>query len=96
MHFVAKNLSGRNCIFEVKELASKINPETSEFKVKSGESGQSKRVSELEVELAKTLKLPTKLSCCCGAVAQLVERPSKVPARCNSTDMGSNHKMSSL
>ena len=26
-----------------------------------------------------------------GAVAQLVERPSKVPVRCNSTDMGLKH-----
>ena len=36
VYFVAKNLNGRNCIFEVKELASKINPEKSEYKVKSG------------------------------------------------------------
>ena len=27
-----------------------------------------------------------------GAVAQLVERPSKVPIWCNSTDLGSNHE----
>ena len=27
---------------------------------------------------------------CRGAVAQLVERPSKVPVWCNSTDVGSN------
>ena len=33
-----------------------------------------------------------------GAVAQSVERPSKVPVWCNSTDVGSNHErdMSSL
>ena len=27
----------------------------------------------------------------CDAAAQSVERPSKVPVRCNSTDTGSNH-----
>ena len=35
VHFVAKNLDGRNCVFEIKETAGKLNPEKSEFKVKS-------------------------------------------------------------
>ena len=35
VHFVAKNLDGRNCVFEIKETAGKLNPEKSEFKVKT-------------------------------------------------------------
>lgn len=35
IQFTAKNLNGRNCIFAIKELAKKINPESSEFKVKT-------------------------------------------------------------
>jgi hypothetical protein len=36
VHFVAKGLNGRNCVFDIKELAYKINPEESQHKVKSG------------------------------------------------------------
>ena len=36
VHFVAKSLNGRNCIFDIKELAYKINPEKSEYRVKTG------------------------------------------------------------
>ena len=35
VHFVVKNLDGRNCVFDIKETAAKMNPEKSEFKVKT-------------------------------------------------------------
>jgi len=38
VHFVAKNLNGKNYVFDINELADKITPEKSEFKVKSGKS----------------------------------------------------------
>ncbi len=38
VRFVAKNLNGKNYVFEIHELADKITPEKCEFKVKSGKS----------------------------------------------------------
>ena len=64
----------------------------------SEESGvgheEEEEIQQLLIELLSNIKTP-KVSQLTnrGAVAQLVERPSKVPVWCNSTDVGSNHRM---
>ena len=59
-----------------------------------GEKALKRKQTALTVDF-KVTKLPRPSR---GAVAQLVERPSKVPIWCNSTDVGSNYErdMSSL